>query len=192
MDVNTIMHGCQWGAVIGASLTASLWDVKTGRIPNALTVSFAAAGLVGAACAVTGRTLGEAVAAGVLLAAPYVFLFALGKGGAGDAKLMGAIGIWLGLRQGLVVWLCVTALGGLMAAFRIALRRERWPLLQNLLATLYLCTVALVAGRGTWRPLGDRGNDSGFAESGPVTIPYGVAIFLGVCLAAVVVQVRGL
>jgi hypothetical protein len=35
----------QWGAVIGASLVAAVWDLRQRRIPNALTLPLMGAGL---------------------------------------------------------------------------------------------------------------------------------------------------
>ena len=36
----------QWGAVLGASLAAAVWDLRQRRIPNALTLPMLGAGLV--------------------------------------------------------------------------------------------------------------------------------------------------
>ena len=101
----------QWGVVIGASLVAAAFDLQTRRIPNALTMPLLLAGLIRAIW--LGRLLGlaDAAAACFLLAMPFVLLFVFAGGGAGDAKLMGAIGAWLGLAQGMRVLLCVAAAG---------------------------------------------------------------------------------
>ena len=66
----------------------------------------------------------DALAACVMLALPYVVLFVFAGGGAGDAKLMGAIGTWLGLVNGVVALAAVAASGILLAvAFALARRR---------------------------------------------------------------------
>jgi prepilin peptidase CpaA len=101
--------------VMAVAGTASLSDVRTARIPNLLTFGAAAAALVyffashgwpGLAGA------GEGWAVGVLLFSPF---FALGGLGAGDVKLLGAIGAWLGPREALWVALYASMAGGVMA-----------------------------------------------------------------------------
>ena len=101
-------------AIVVAGM-ASVSDLRTARIPNVLTFGAAAAGLVylfgshgwsGLAGA------GEGWIAGVLLFFPF---FALGGLGAGDVKLLAAMGAWLGPRE--VFWVAVYAslAGGVMA-----------------------------------------------------------------------------
>jgi prepilin peptidase CpaA len=94
---------------------ASASDIRTARIPNLLTFGAAAAALVyllasngwsGVAAA------GEGWVVGVLLFFPF---FALGGLGAGDVKLLGAIGAWLGPRETLWVAVYASMAGGVMA-----------------------------------------------------------------------------
>lgn len=85
-DVNLSIAACQWGAAIGASLAAALLDLKTQRIPNWLTLPLAAVGLAVAGWAGGLPGAGHAMAASLLVALPYMVLFFLGQGGAGDAK----------------------------------------------------------------------------------------------------------
>lgn len=101
--------------VIAVSGVASLSDLRTSRIPNVLTFGaavaavlylFWTAGWSGAAQSVAGWGVG------VLLFLPF---FALGGLGAGDVKLLGAIGAWLGPTE--VFWVAVygSIAGGVMA-----------------------------------------------------------------------------
>jgi prepilin peptidase CpaA len=90
-------------------------DIRTARIPNLLTFGAAAAALVYLFAnqgwsGLTGAAEGWAV--GVLLFSPF---FALGGLGAGDVKLLGAIGAWLGPREALWVALYASMAGGVMA-----------------------------------------------------------------------------
>ena len=94
---------------------ASVSDIRTARIPNLLTIGTAAAALVYlfASRGWSGLTeAGEGWAVGVLLFAPF---FALGGMGAGDVKLLGAMGAWIGPRETLWVALYASMAGGVMA-----------------------------------------------------------------------------
>jgi Flp pilus assembly protein protease CpaA len=187
MWYDTPENMCQWGAVFGASLVASAWDLKTGRIPNLLTIPVALGGLVMATWVHGPAGCGEAVIGWGMLAMPYVLLFLLGRGGAGDAKMMGAIGAWLGIEQALIVAICVACTGGVLALFKIALHRRRWAIFRNLGLSLYVYLVSCAGGAGGWNVLKTSPEEQRHETSGQVTIPYGLAIFLGVCLGAMVV-----
>jgi prepilin peptidase CpaA len=100
---------------LGLAAAACGCDLRTRRIPQVLTLGGAAAGVAfhlagsgwsGAAGSLAGWALGIAI-----FAAP----FALGGLGAGDVKLLGALGAWLGPAD--VVWLALYAgvAGGVLA-----------------------------------------------------------------------------
>jgi prepilin peptidase CpaA len=172
------LAACQWGAVIGASLAAAACDVASRRIPNLITAPLFLAGLVWAFLAAGFAGLADGIAASVLLAAPFVVLFVFAGGGAGDAKLMGALGMWLGVLNGVAVLLAVV-LAGLILAVAFALAKS-WlrPALANL-ASIARALVITVFGRGK---LADaRGLFPDVKDMH--TIPYGVAILAGVFLA---------
>jgi len=121
-------------------------DVRSGRIPNWLTLPVAAAGMVHAVFSGGLVGLGQAAAAWTLLMLPYFLLFALGRGGAGDAKMMGAIGAWLGLREGVVALCCVSIIGGMVAVVRMLCHNERRVILREVTTSLYVSAVALAGG----------------------------------------------
>jgi prepilin peptidase CpaA len=82
--------------VISIGLAACAFDVRTRRIPNALTLSAAVAGMLyhAATSGVAGvQTSAAGWLLGLLLLLPY---FALGGMGGGDVKLVAALGAWLG------------------------------------------------------------------------------------------------
>jgi prepilin peptidase CpaA len=82
--------------VVSISLVACVFDVRTRRIPNVLTLSAAVAGLLYhlATSGVGGlQTAAAGWILGLLLLLPY---FALGGMGGGDVKLVAALGAWLG------------------------------------------------------------------------------------------------
>ncbi len=132
---------------------------------------------------------GSSLAACVILALPYILLFALAGGGAGDAKMMGALGAWLGLRAGLVVLAAVAITGGVFGLLRILAHRQRGAALGNLYAWLYVLLVAACSGGKGWALLKmEMGEEkSGMGGGLRLTIPYGPAIFIGVCIGAGVV-----
>jgi len=183
----------QWGVVIGASLIAAFGDVRSRCIPNSLTFPLLAAGLVWSGWFGGVSGLGEAVGACMMLGVPYVLLFVFAGGGAGDAKLMGAIGAWLGLRQALIVLLCVAVAGGVLGLVKAALKRRLKFVLTNVLISFYTFILCVAGGR---KPsLADARDDArretGDEESERLEMPYGVAIAAGVCIAAAIVALRG-
>jgi prepilin peptidase CpaA len=105
----------EWCVVGGIALVAAASDVKTRRVPNALTLGAAAAAL-----AVSGvsRGLGGVETSvmgwgtGLLLFFPF---FALGGMGGGDVKLLAAIGAWLGPFGALQTALWGAIAGGVLA-----------------------------------------------------------------------------
>ena len=183
------MNVFQWGAVIGASLAAALGDVRERRIPNALTFPLLIVGLLWAGWFGGLAGLGEAAGACLLLGAPYVLLFVFAGGGAGDAKLMGAIGAWLGFKQGVIVLLCVAVIGGVLAIAKAVAKRRLKFVLTNVLISFYAFVVCVAGGR---RPkvAGER-TEGDAGQPGGLEMPYGVAICLGVCAAAAVVRMWG-
>lgn len=92
-------------------LLACVPDLRTRRIPNALTLGAAAVALAFHA-ATDGPSGLITSASGWLLGAALFFpLFALRGMGAGDVKLLAAVGAWLG--PGQVIWVAlITSLAG--------------------------------------------------------------------------------
>jgi prepilin peptidase CpaA len=102
---------------LGLAVVACGWDLRTRRIPQLLTLGGALAGL--AFHVVNGGwNAGVASAAGWGVGIAIFFVpFALGGLGAGDVKLLGAIGAWLGPMNALWVGLYAGAAGGILAIF---------------------------------------------------------------------------
>jgi prepilin peptidase CpaA len=169
----------QWSVVIGATLAAAVTDLCSRRIPNLLVFPVLISGIAWKSW--TGGYVGalDSLAACVALALPYVLLFVFAGGGAGDAKMMGAVGAWLGLLQGAVVLAAVAASGIVLALAYAAAQRQLRPVLANISGVL----VTFAAAVRTRRGFADAVREVPSADQ-MTTIPYGVAIFVGVCLAA--------
>jgi prepilin peptidase CpaA len=169
----------QWGAVIGASLGAAVFDFGSRRIPNFLTGPLFVSGLMWALMMGRWAGLVDGIVGSVLLAFPFLVLFVLAGGGAGDAKLMGAVGMWLGVLNSSVVLASVT-LSGTILAVGFALLGGRFKAALENLASFSRAIVFFLFGQRKW-------NDTqAFLPqvNDMQTIPYGIAIFVGVCLAA--------
>lgn len=169
----------QWGAVLGASLVAAVTDIAYRRIGNWLTGPLLVGGLLFSGLIAGWPGLADASCAMVLLALPYVLLFVWAGGGAGDAKLMAALGAWLGLVNGLAVLVAVS-MTGILLALLFALARRRLGAVLRMLATLVIGALAGLLGLVRLRDVRP--------AVGPVPdaqkMPYGLSIFLGSCLAA--------
>ena len=101
MDISSL-------CAIGIATTASVTDVRTRRIPNALTFGAAGAALLFHTVAPTGHGFTFAVSGWFVGAAMMFLPFALRGLGAGDVKLVAALGAWLGPLN--AVWLAVYAM----------------------------------------------------------------------------------
>ena len=102
------------GAMVCAGIAAAT-DVQSGRIPNRLTYSAIAAGLALRAVSGGWRSCLDGLGAGLIGGGIFLIFFLVRGMGAGDVKLMTAVGVWSGLRQ-LPALLIATALaGGILA-----------------------------------------------------------------------------
>ena len=159
-------------AVVAASGTAAVIDLRTGKIPNPLTAAVAAGGLGLAAFGLTGHSM-----AGALVGALLGFVLMLpghifGGTGAGDVKLLAALGTWLGPGGVLMAFLYSAIAGGLLAVAHAVKRRR--------LGTTLSRTARLVGAReGAKHEIDGSAAASRFA--------YGPAIAVGAIAAALLV-----
>ena len=156
--------------LVGATIT----DVRSRRIPNALTLPAIAGGLLIRSFS-EGWT-GLLAAVGGVLAAPFVLLAIRGfrRLGMGDVKLAAAVGALLGPVAGGLAMLVSAVAGGLLALVFL-LRpgtegaRALSPFFLHVPVLERLC--ADPAAPGAAGPAG--------ASAAAITIPYGVAIAVG-------------
>jgi Flp pilus assembly protein protease CpaA len=177
---NDAIPALQWSVVVSASVVAAMTDIASRRIYNWLTVPVAAGGLAYGTYVGGMPGLAESLAACAILALPYVFLFVFARGGAGDAKMMGAIGAWLGLVNGLAALACVCMAGIVLAIGFSILKGRMKETAANLSGIAYGMLYAVTTRGRMSEPL-----RAGSSAHAMMTMPYGLAICVGVCAAAV-------
>lgn len=100
---------------LGVALTACVTDVGSRRIPNVLTLGGAAAALVFHAVTAEGAGIGTAAMGWLVGTAVFLPFFLLGGMGAGDVKLMAALGAWLGPAEAFAIAIYASLAGGVLA-----------------------------------------------------------------------------
>jgi prepilin peptidase CpaA len=169
-----------WMATIGVTLIAGWIDFRTHRIPNWLTVPALAAGIA-LRTALAGWIGAKASLEGALLALilllPLVLLRALG---AGDWKLMGALGAFLGPWLFLFVLLGSIFVSGLMAVVEMFRTRRVKETFQNVLV--------LVHG---FISFGLRANPEISLDNPQLLkLPFGIAVAISTLLCFIAAQLR--
>jgi len=182
-DTTNLPNLAAWLVVLTAAAAGAVTDARERRLPNALTAPLFISGLVFAGMAGGVAGFGDSLLASMLLAAPYLVLFAVAAGGAGDAKMMAAVGAWLGVWHGLIALACVALAGGVMA-LAIAAATGRFLLVTANLVRAASGAAALAHGQIRSSELSMLGPK----PSEMHRFPYGVAIFAGVAIAFAGVQ----
>ncbi|HEY7333314.1 MAG TPA: A24 family peptidase [Bryobacteraceae bacterium] len=159
------------------AITAGVYDLSTRRIPNWLTVSGAGAGiglnlLLYGAAGLRMALFGLATGFGV-----YLVLYLLRAMGAGDVKLMAAVGAFLGPSQWFAIFVVTSILGAAAGAI-LALRNGRLSLT---LSNVRYIAAELLHARAPYinRPQLDLGNEKA------LTLPHGAVIAAATMLALV-------
>ena len=163
-----------WGLALGLALAAGYTDWRSRRIPNWLTVTglvlgIAAGGIVGGWAGVKSSLVGAALA--LLLLLPLVLLRGLG---AGDWKLMGAVGACVGVDHLFPVLVLAVLVNGVMALVMIVVKGRILQTGRNLVHML----VAIFTLR---RP----GAEVSLDNPDAVKIPFGVGAALAVAFYSV-------
>lgn len=152
---------------------ATLTDIRSHRIPNILSLGGMVLGLAlqfwthGAAGMLAG--LGG-IGIGLLIFIPF---YALGGMAAGDVKLMGAVGAFLGPMPALLAVAFTLMAGGVLAFCVLIIRRGA---LESLRRYLSIAHCLLVTGRISYVPPAD-------GEAATAPFPYALAILTGTAAA---------
>lgn len=167
MPVQSAPHLVASISLTALLLTAAWTDARTRKIPNWLVVAgLTAAFVLRASIGIGGvrdGLLGAAVAFAIALP-----LFAMGALGAGDGKLLIAVGAFLGPAMLLPAGLAIAIAGGVIAFAMALWQRTLLPVLQSAWGLLqYLVSMGRA---GHLPPAGTARNDG---------IPYGVPIAIG-------------
>jgi prepilin peptidase CpaA len=153
---------------------AAAFDLKERRIPNWLVLIAALGGLLLHFTSGVSQFLNSL--SGLGLGIGMLFIpFALGWLGAGDVKLVGALGAVLGAQWIPRVLFYSILAGGLLALLSLATKGIQWSLLKD----TWLDVRLFVVSRGTAVPISITEREA----KGVHTIPYGVAIGIGTLLA---------
>jgi prepilin peptidase CpaA len=158
---NEAMHSAVLSAAVGICAIVAYQDVRTRRIPNALSLAMAAVGLVRIAFAQDTVAGGYTVAAGLVIFAVTFALFRCGVIGGGDAKLIPATALVVGYGEVLEFLFLMSLCGGALAAVTIAVDKLK-SLLKRLRAPASLCSTAEIDHLGI--------------PPEASTVPYGFAV----------------
>ena len=113
-----------FGALAIGAVTGAVIDLRTRRVPNALTIGMAVSGVTAAATGLSGLSVGASLAGfGVGLALMLPGHLIAGTG-AGDVKLFAASGTLVGPVTIATAFFYTAIAGGVLAVF-VAIRRRR-------------------------------------------------------------------
>jgi Flp pilus assembly protein protease CpaA len=173
---------CQWSVLVCAALVAAAIDIRKGVIPNYLTAPLFVAGLAFSVYKGGFSGLPDALAACLVLALPYVLLFLFAGGGAGDAKMMGAIGTWVGLSEGVIVLLFVSLAALFVALLTAIYKKQLIKILTKIFVDINTFFVYLSIGKIKGSFQSRKKNEQ---PENILTMPYGLVIFIGVSVSSI-------
>jgi len=158
------------GVLLGLVGAAAFIDVRSHRIPNRLVIAGAIVGSAFQVVALGGAGWTSALAGIAVGMAVFLPLYALRAMGAGDVKLMGTVGAFLGPAGAFTAAMLACIVGGLLAVAMALRKGQLRRLCWNLRLMLTGSVVSAVTG-GAMEVVAP-------AES-VGKLPYGVAIALG-------------
>lgn len=118
------------GVMICAGVAAAT-DVQWGRIPNWLSYSAIVAGLGLRVVSGGWRSCLDGLVAGLIGGGVFLIFFLVRGMGAGDVKLMTAVGVWSGMRQLPAVMIATALAGGILALGFMVIHKQAAATLRN-------------------------------------------------------------
>lgn len=167
------------GAVILCCMAAG-WDLATRRIPNALTLPALGAALCLHGALPSGQGLLLSLAGALVAAAVVLPGYLMRFTGAGDVKLLMAVGAFLAFPKALFAALGALIVGGVLG-LATAIARRRAGLVLGRTAAL----VHWLAHRATGSPLAR-------PESSKLRVPFGFAIATATVIVVLLPHVGGM
>lgn len=168
------LPGPMQAGVAALVVTAAIYDVRYRRIPNWLVLAGLVAGVSMSFAFFGGSGLLASLKGALLAFGIYLPLFALRAMGAGDLKLMVAIGAFTGPSSWIVIFAITAILGGLLALALLLYRGQLQKTLQNVL----IITAELSHLRAPYH----RKPELDVGHSSAVRLPHGVSIAGGTLL----------
>ncbi|MBI1747799.1 MAG: prepilin peptidase [Acidobacteria bacterium] len=162
---------------------AAVADIYKRRIPNWLTapaffagmaIHFFQSGWAGIFDSLLGFLIGFSI---------FFFLWLMGGKGAGDAKLIGAVGALLGYQQLLVAFVLIALVGGVMAALYIFKHNALYQAVSNIVQFPRHVKEQLSS-----RQFGRASGPLTLQSPTAIKFPYGVPIAIGTMLSFIVMK----
>jgi prepilin peptidase CpaA len=170
------MAGALAVAVLGAGT-----DVASRRIPNRLTYPAMLAGIAGHSVFEGWHGLGSALAGGLIVGGIFLIFFLVHAMGAGDVKLITAVGCFAGSTYALQIVLFSAIAGGVLALGIALWKRRLRAVLHNVLELIRFHAVEHSGVHPTLN----------LSNPQAIRLPYGVAIAMGVLFSVLAFYSRG-
>ena len=123
------LSGVQLASMAATLGVAAIFDIRQRRVPNWLTYGAALAAL---AFQISAGSLSDGLAGGLACGAIGILLYLVSRLGAGDAKLLIAIGAWLGLGLGLDVALWTLFGGAVVGVVMLLVRGQMLSMIREM------------------------------------------------------------
>lgn len=161
-------------AVAALAVAAAIYDLRFRRIPNWLVAAGLVAGSAMGSFFRGGQGLRASLLGAGLAFAIYLPLFALRAMGAGDLKLMAAIGAFTGPSNWIAIFAITAILGGLLALALLLYRGQ----LRRTLANIFFIAAELSQARAPY----ESKPELDVTGTSAIRLPHGVSIAGGTLL----------
>jgi prepilin peptidase CpaA len=174
-------EGLFMAGAMGMAGVGALTDVVSHRIPNRLTYLGMLVAIVGRWGLEGWHGLGSALLGGLIGGGAFLAFFLVHAMGAGDVKLITAVGCFAGVSHTLEIVLATALAGGILALALAIWQRRLWRLLVNVVE---LIRFHMLAGAEVHPTLN-------LSNPEATRLPYGVAIAAGALYSVLAFYRRG-